>query len=185
MAIHQVLVDASCGLVESGEEFSQMLGTFNRDGADIYQRGAVGSNLEAFEAALTLGNHCLLMVIDIYGKNLVPPAEHNSLVVEPHGIELGGGGGGQSRWFATIGRHQIELHIALVLFHADGFHAIDQLAAVGTHVIAGQLPQAPHHFGGEAAVGNRYWLFLDDILLIGILFLVTRCHAKGGSGQRK
>ena len=179
MAVHEVLVDAAGGLVEAGIELVEMVGACDGDGGDVDDRLAVGGHLEALEAALALGHLALLLRLDVHGEYLVAATEHQRVVVEPHGAELAGGSlreallGGLG---AVVGE-QVELHVALVLLHADVLHAIDDMLAVGAHGVLADLSEAPHHLGGEAAVGD------GDLVLLYRLF-ASIFGLAGGEAQR-
>ena len=59
VAIHEVLVDAASGLVQTGIEIIDLVRTLNGQVGDIENLITVGRDLEAFETSFNSGQHFL------------------------------------------------------------------------------------------------------------------------------
>ena len=182
VAIHQVLVDAAGGLVETFVELVDVVGTLDGNGRDVDHRLAVGSQLEAFKATLALGNDTLLLRIDIHRKNLAATAIHNGAFVHPHRAELALGGGGQTLGFAAFDGHHVQLGVVLVLLHIGVAHRVEHLFAVGTDGILAHHAEAPHHLGCETAVLDLDLWFLNDKLVVGFLLRAGTYECQRSNG---
>ena len=178
VAIHKVLVDAAGGLLQTGEELADVLGTLYGDGADVDQRAAVGSQLEALEAALAGGDDALVEGLDVDAADFISTAEEQRVVVFPHGAELALGGVGEALGLAAGDRHEVEFGVVLVLLHVGVAEGVDDVLAVGADGVLAHDTQAPHHLGGETAVLDGDIGFADDVARgLGVLVRLA-----GGEG---
>ena len=163
MAVHEVLVDAAGGFVETGEELADMLGTFHGDGADVDQRVAVGGQFEPLETPLAGGDDALVEGLDVDGADLVTTAEERGGGVFPYGAELALGGVGEALGFATGEGHEVEFGVVLVLLHVGVAEGEGDVGAVGADGIFAHHTKAPHHLGSEAAILYCHIGFADDV----------------------
>lgn len=155
-----------------------MLGTLYGDGADVDQRAAVGSQLEALEAALAGGDDALVEGLDVDAADFISTAEEQRVVVLPHGAELALGGVGEALGLAAGDGHEVKLGVVLVLLHVGVAEGVDDVLAVGADGVLAHDTQAPHHLGGETAVLDGDIGFADDIARgLGVLVRLA-----GGEG---
>ena len=179
VAVHEVLVDAAGGLVETGVQLVEVARAHDGFGGDEDDGLAIGGEFEALESALVGGDFLLLAVLDGHGDDVVVAAEEQRFVVFPHEVELGRGGGGEARHVLAGGGHEVDFGVTLVLFYVVVGHGVGDLGAVGGDGHLAHLAQRPHHLRGETAVLDLDFGFPDDVRIGLFLFRCT------GANQRQ
>ena len=151
--------------------------------ADVDHRLAVGSQFEAFEAAVVGGHDGLLAALEVKGEDFAAAAVHDSLVVEPYGAEFALSGGSQTLPFPTLDGHQVELGVVLVLLHVGVAECVEDAVAVGADGVFAHDTERPHHLGGEAAVLDSHLGFADGLFVRFVLLARGETHSTGGHSQ--
>ena len=173
MAVHQILIDAAGGLVETGIEFVKMLGTHHRFGGDINHGLAIRGEFETLDAAFHGAEFLLFFGFHIHGKDVVVAAEKQRFVVFPNQVELAGCRNGKLAGFAAFSGNQVDFGIALILVHVIIGHDVGNLFTVRRNGFLIHLAQRPHHLRGETAVLDLNFGLADNFLIVLILFLHT------------
>ncbi len=177
MAVHEILVDATSGLVEACIEFLDVFGTLHLEVADVENLVALGRDFKAFEAGLDGGEYFLGFAVHINGDDVVATGKKKSVVVNPHGVELAGGGVGEADGLVfAIGSEEIELGIALVFGDVVVGVGVDQTGTIGADSVLAHFAKLPHDFGSETPVFDCCHRFADDVLGFLLFLFAAYCQ---------
>ena len=174
MTVHEVFVDTTSGLVETGVEFLDIVGASDGDVANVENLVAFGRNLEPFEACIDGGENGFFLRINVHGNDGVATGEEKGFVVEPHGVELVLDSVGDAYGLpVAFDGDEIELGVAFVLLNVVIGVGIDHTRTVGAYGKFAHFTEFPHNLGSETSILDSNLGFADQRDAFLLLFFAA------------